>query len=128
MKFRVARGRHSEGGVTYLRGDVVDSKSDLNRMNQPGCIKFIQVDKSVPAKSTHQEAKEREANEAKVSQDATDDEDEVVSVEELEAQYKKLTVPELTSYAEEEEIDISAAKNKSEIISAIVNAETEEVE
>lgn len=39
-KYRVARGKHVEGGVMYNRGDILDSRSDLNRHNHAGAIKF----------------------------------------------------------------------------------------
>ena len=39
-RFKVLFGSHNEGGRTYKQGEVVDSKSDLNRMNSPGSTKF----------------------------------------------------------------------------------------
>lgn len=42
-RFRVLAGVHSEGGRTYYKGDIVDRKSDLNRLNSPGSLKFEHV-------------------------------------------------------------------------------------
>lgn len=42
---RVLRGSHSEGGRTYRKGQVVDSKSNLSKLhNKPGSIKFLAVE------------------------------------------------------------------------------------
>lgn len=35
-KFRVLAGSHREGGVTYRQGDIVDSKSNLLKLNRGG--------------------------------------------------------------------------------------------
>lgn len=44
-RFEVLRGKHQEGGKTYKKGEFVDSKSDLNKLNgtSPGSQKFKQV-------------------------------------------------------------------------------------
>lgn len=43
--FKLLRGSHSEGGVRYLKGDVVHSKADLEKKNQlPDSIKLMRVD------------------------------------------------------------------------------------
>jgi hypothetical protein len=43
--FKLLRGNHCEGGVRYLKGDVIHSKADLEKQNQlPDSIKFIRVD------------------------------------------------------------------------------------
>jgi len=34
-RFEVLRGIHSEGGKTYMVGDIVDSRSDLSKFNIP---------------------------------------------------------------------------------------------
>ncbi len=54
-KFRVLAGKHIEGKTpdgrqrVYKTGDVVDSKTDLNKLNSPGAVKFEKVDESTPA-------------------------------------------------------------------------------
>ena len=55
-KFRVLVGRHYEGIETegprkgkarcYKKGDIVDSKTDLLKMNAPGAIKFEKVEET----------------------------------------------------------------------------------
>ncbi len=47
-KFKVLRGSHNEGGVTYKRGDMVDSVSDLMKHNKPGCTKFASANDVMP--------------------------------------------------------------------------------
>lgn len=43
--FKLLRGKHCEGGVRYLKGDVIHSKADLENQNQlPDSIKFMRVD------------------------------------------------------------------------------------
>src|SRR5687767_4759818 len=50
MKFKVLRGKHSEKNadnipILYKQGDIVDSKSDLSKMNAPGMQpKFEKLD------------------------------------------------------------------------------------
>lgn len=41
--FKVLRGIHCEGGMVYKKGDVVDSKSDLEKLNRPNSRKFGRV-------------------------------------------------------------------------------------
>lgn len=44
-RFRVLVGKHHEGGRTYVRGEIVDSATDLSKMNAPGVApKFERVD------------------------------------------------------------------------------------
>lgn len=43
-KFRVLIGKHREGGRTYVAGEVVDSKTDLSRLNSLGSHKFEKVE------------------------------------------------------------------------------------
>lgn len=56
MKFKVLHGAHREGGCTYYRNEVVDSKIDLaKRFNTLGTVKFEPTDgpatKKVPKKA-----------------------------------------------------------------------------
>lgn len=108
MKFKVLRGKHAEGGKVYKQGDIVDSKSNLNKLNSPGAIKFQQI---------IEESKTQVA--VAVEEPPTvdsSDEDEDYTREELE-QFK---VGDLKGIAEELGIDLSEAKKKDEIISAIL--------
>lgn len=42
--FKLLRGSHCEGGVSYQKGDVIHSKANLENMNQlPDSIKFLRV-------------------------------------------------------------------------------------
>lgn len=40
FRFRLLAGKHREGGVTYDRGDVIETDNDLSVHNAPGAIKF----------------------------------------------------------------------------------------
>ena len=43
-KFKLLRGIHSEGGKTYVPGDIIDSKSDLLAHNTtPNAPRFEEV-------------------------------------------------------------------------------------
>jgi hypothetical protein len=44
MKFRLLRGIHNHGGMTYRPGDIVESSTDLaKRLNAPGSIRFERI-------------------------------------------------------------------------------------
>jgi len=48
-KFQIVSGKHNEGGVTYFKGEVVNSKSDLNSHNSAGSMKFKEMPKDAIA-------------------------------------------------------------------------------
>lgn len=89
MKYQVLAGQHREGGKTYNKGDVVDSKTNLLRLNADGLDpKFRRV--------------EEDGNVA-VANDGLDE----------------MTVDDLKAFAAEEEIDLGKATRKEDIVSAI---------
>jgi len=57
-KFRVLQGLHIEGKNAdgsqrvYRKGEIVDSATDLNKLNYPGSIKFEQVSNDAPAEAS----------------------------------------------------------------------------
>jgi len=105
MKFKVLRGQHSEGGETYRAGDVVDSASDLNRHNSPGAKKFEQLEggvADVPSASPP-------------ATPAVEDEDSGEESDDLD----DMTVVQLKTFAEEEEIDLAGVSRKDEILSTV---------
>jgi len=104
MKFKVLRGRHTEGGVMYQAGEVVDSSSDLNKHNSPGSRKFEQLSGEVA-----------DAPSASLPESSEDDEDPEEGSDELDG----MTVAQLKTFAAEEEIDLSGVSRKSDILSAI---------
>ena len=104
MLFKVLRGSHSEGGKTYRKGEVVDSKSDLIKHNSSGSIKFANV---------FDDGAKQDAKEAVPSSVATKNPHER---EELEA----LTLPDLKEIAADEEVEIDSTFKKEEIISALL--------
>lgn len=94
MKFRLKRGKHRQGGITYERGAIVESHIDL--VKRMGGEKFEKLDGSIVL-----------------------DKPEVVEVDDgLEA----MTVPELRKWAAEEEIDLTGLNRKEEILTKIRDA------
>lgn len=57
-RFKILAGKHREDGVTYVKGQTFDSKSDLTKLNQPGAVKFERVfdDAHRPQKTAKQAA------------------------------------------------------------------------
>ena len=53
-------GSHSDGNRTYERGDVVETTTDLNKMNSRGSIKFAEVG-AEPSEPDESEVKESPA-------------------------------------------------------------------
>lgn len=54
-RFRLLSGIHNEGGRTYKPGETIDSKTDLNRFNVPGSVRFEQVGPGRPRKEAEPE-------------------------------------------------------------------------
>lgn len=98
-RFRVLTGKHREGGRTYKTGEVVDSKSDLLKLNR-GSRKFDRVTKE----------DDEAAEKAKAEAPST--------LDELE----KMTKAELESFAADGGIDISGIRTKDQLIIAIREA------
>lgn len=100
---RVLHGAHNEYGKTYHRGEVVNSRSDLRKMNKPGAKKFEfmgMVDEG---------AIEPEAITINAPVRDFPSEDTL----------SNMTIPELRRFAEQEEIELGSAKSKTEILEAI---------
>jgi len=93
-RFKVLRGTHREGGKKYNKGDIVNSASDLRRHNSPGAIKFQPLGED----DTIQEIIEEPAPQNDL--DSMDDE-------------------QLKMFADAEEVDISSATTREEIIALI---------
>lgn len=120
MKFRVLAGKHAEkdkDGVSrvYVRGDIVDSKSDLTKLNAgPGAQKFAPVEEpsakaaaGTPVAQLH----------AKVAAPPAPPADELQK--KLHADLDKMTVEQLKAYAAEEEIDLKGAATKDQLLKII---------
>lgn len=104
MKFKVVRGVHSEGGVTYEKGDVVDSASDLRTLNSPGAIKFQILENEVA-----------EAARAGL-------EGKPVPVPTGPDEFDAMTIPDLKKFASQEGIDLGTATKRDEILVLIREA------
>jgi len=105
-RFRVLIGVHSEGGKTYgkdeMAGDVIDSKSDLSKHNSFGAIKFARI---------------------------TDDGHSIVDVtpapdqdESGNPNFDKMTVLQLKEFATENDLEISEASSKAELLVIVKEA------
>lgn len=68
MRFRVLHGKHREGGRTYVRGEIVDSATDLSKLNAPGAVKFEKLDVGSSGRSDFA-ARQREIQEAQARLD-----------------------------------------------------------
>lgn len=101
-KFRVLRGIHSEGGVTYEAGGIVDSSTNLLRMNSPGSVKFVKVGQE-PVLASASEPLQSPDQLIPTAGDSLD----------------AMTVAELREFAREEGIDLEGANRKDQIIEAI---------
>lgn len=116
-KFRVVHGRHHEGGRTYKQGEIVDSKTDLSRLNAPNAIKFEKVAESIPVTPVSIPQEETETVEEAPMQELEVEEE--VSVED---DFETMKVAELKQLAEAEEIDLDGATRKADIIERIREA------
>ena len=124
-KYLVLEGKHQgtdpfekNGKATvtiHRKGDVIESDVDLCKMwNRPGCRKFRKLSESTPAKLTPQSM-------YVPPEDPFDEESEFTEEDHQETQdsFANLTIPELRSIAENNEIDLGKATRKEEIISAL---------
>ena len=98
-RFKVLTGKHHEGGRTYKTGEIVDSKSDLLKLNR-GSRKFERV---------------------------TKEDDEALAKKKAEApstldELEKMTKADLEAFAADGGIDISGLKTKDQLIIAIREA------
>lgn len=90
MKFRVLNGSHRAKGQTFSKGSIVESTIDLVKLH--GRDKYELVSSN----------------------------SETASLQEPEGDdYDHMTVAQLKEVAEQDEIDISGAKNKAEIIAIL---------
>lgn len=109
--FRVLRGRYVEGKTTdgkqriYVQGDIIDSKSDLMRFNSPGAIKFEKIESGRLPENT-----------------PTLDSSTTAVIKKENDGLEAMSIAELRKMAEEEEIDIKAAKTKDQLVAAIRTA------
>lgn len=116
-KFRVLRGSHNEGGKTYHRGDVVESRVDLvKKFNEKGIPpRFSRI--------TGREVKETTDPGPSTSDQKPNDPalnpSNRFGVETL----KMMNLTELKGLAAEEEIDLGGATKKDEIIAILMSAQ-----
>src|SRR5262245_42846317 len=125
MKFRVLRGKHSEGGRTYSVGEVVDSASDLSKHNNPtGSQKFERIQ----AEDDVQRLRRQAPNEIEVSPPAPPApsfEQQMGVSEEQNDDFTDMTKSQLVQYAELNQIDLAGATTKSDILANIRATEEE---
>lgn len=142
MKFKVLSGKHQEHSphskgeprkrpVTYHAGDVIEVKHDLCKMfNKPRRLKFLRVPDGTPLKRTVPDlppAVEDDPEDVLDAQDVLDDqnaldtlestgEDALLEESEVQDSFTGLTVKDLRSLAEENEIDLGEATLKDDIL------------
>lgn len=112
MKFRILRGKHNQGErhpdgrpVIYARNDVVESETDLCKLNAGMATKkFERVDDSTPLTNPDAAGKSVPSPE---------------TVDPNEDTFNEMTVAELRQFAEQEEIDLGKARTKDEIIAVL---------
>jgi hypothetical protein len=98
-RFRLNSGIHSEGGKTYMPGDVFESASDLSVHNVRGDLpRYERVTTSIA-----------------LSHGETPADRDPLGIHQL-------SVPELRQWADNEEIDLGDATRKSDILKTIENA------
>jgi hypothetical protein len=120
--FRVVRGRHHEGGRTYAKGEVVESKSDLLKHNSPGAIKFVRLSDNATLITEAEKAKKGAVPQDRsvaasppTSEPVAYADDKGATEEELNS----LTFQELKDYAAAEEIDLTGVRSKQDAIEVI---------
>jgi len=138
MKFRVLKGCHSEGHhadksacIYYADGSgdgcIVDSASDLSKLNHPGAVKFERVFDETAEESIRRQV----ANSTGQKSPAIPNQDTPVAQAAREGfshgdtttqTLETMTLPELKKMAEEEEIDLGTATRKDQIIQIIKSA------
>ena len=118
-KFRVLRGIHSEKGAdgvsrVYRKDEVVDSKTDLSKMNAPGMQpKFEKVEGGAkPSAGTAVPTAHPTAPASSAPVPAT--------LREYHDRLDKMSVKELQDHAAEEEIDVRGAGNDKNKLLAIL--------
>lgn len=124
MKFKVLRGKHAEGRNpdgsqrVYQQGEVVDSVSDLSRLNSSGAVKFERIDEAprgTPAREPVVAAAPGFVAAAPGFVNAPAAAPPVPAQDGLDS----MTVADLKSLAEEEEIDLAGARYKDDMIAKI---------
>lgn len=114
--FQVLRGSHYEQGKRFVRGDIFESLTNLDRMNSPGSIKFQKMPDGTPLKGGEPVGSFNTTNEQSSVQASTN----VVTpdTEELES----MSVAELKQMAEDYELDFKSSVTKAELVNLLSEA------
>lgn len=120
MKFRVLAGKHSERGRIWMRGQVIETTTDLaSRFNGATVVrqKFERVPDGTPADPgvPVDQFTDPEFNKSSPSESETRGVD-------LMATYESMSVEELRQVASQEEIELGKAKTKPEILNVLRSA------
>jgi hypothetical protein len=100
FKFKLVRGRHSDGTKTYGPGDIIESPTDLS-LHDPQQLRFVPILENL------------KPNEFKKEEPT------------VNSAFNEMTVVELRSYADEGDIDLSGCHSKGAIIARIKDEESE---
>lgn len=117
---------HTKVNTVYVRGDVFDSKLDLDREfnTDPAKPKFTRVDNKKKLRYAGVEGYEPTTPVPSVPPVETK-ENEGEGKEENNSTYSTMTIEELRKFAESEGIALGKAKSKAEIITVIEAADGE---
>lgn len=118
MKFRVLAGKHAEKDKegtlrVYSRGEVVDSKSDLSKLNSRGAEKFEKIDE--PSVKANPGTPAAQLHGRPPVADVPRDE----LTKRLHADLDKMSNDQLKKYAETEEVDLKGAKTREEMLKVL---------
>ena len=121
-KFKIEHGHHSERGLLFQQGSVVDSVSDLAaKFNSPGAVKFT----AVPADTEAHPGIQMENLHSLPPQEEPLTEHskptESIVPDQSEETLKAMTVADIQKFAAEEEIDLSGCKTKEQMIKTIMS-------
>lgn len=127
--WEVLRGKHTEGGYRYTVGDIVHSKSDLSKQNQPNAEKFRKLDPEDHRIKRHKDPKPKGVKRVKGSSievemfDAPKKEEPPDTKEGSRISLQTRSKNELLKLASEEGVEVTGSMSKEEIISALLGEE-----
>ncbi len=124
-KYRVKDSSHREDGVTYMKGEIVETECDLVLMFGPDKFEYIS---GTPTKTgKHKPFNPRDLLKAKATVKKDSDRSEIQTStaqhddgdEDDEVDFSAMTVADLHKYAAEQKIDLQGAKTKADIIKVL---------
>ena len=122
-KYRLLRGHHIQGDVTYNPGQIIETDKDLLKFNSTNSIRFERIlEDSKPETIEELEAKlaKLKGSQPVVANPTTSSQTSTPTVKEPEDDgLDAMTVAQLRTFANEAGIDLLGVNKKEEIISVI---------